>query len=169
MFKTKKKLEFKVNDKGKLDTYDYTLNRFMTIPLLYESIMEFGKYNRNYAMIFGIGMVKKIEHTDHNYDIVWMNFGRMDRPVVVWEYNARKQLVTLSRNKFAIFYGFMKYLKHKNGKLYPTLYARVLQGMYVPTAFDVKKKYSDFEFDQEDDNSANFKEFLDDLQEIKDE
>lgn len=169
MFKTKKTIVFQAQENGNLDYTDKRLARFMTIPLKYESLMAFGVFNKNrYKMVFGIGMVKKIEHTEKNYDIVWMNFGNYDRPVIVWEYNARKQMITLSRNKFAFMYGFLKLLKNKQGKPVPTLYARALQGMYVPTAFDVKKKYSNFEFDQEDDNSENFQEFMDDIMEIKD-
>ena len=115
----------------------------------------------------GIGLVDKVVGGD-KYDIVYMNFGSTTRAVVVWEYNARKQIATLSRGKYAMMYGFIRVLKNDAGKRRAVLYARALQGWYVPTAYDVKKKYKDFQFDKEDDNDSNFKEFLDDLQEIKD-
>ena len=166
--KTKKRITFKQKENGDLDFRDKRLSRFMTIPFQFESIMMFGKMWNDYAMCFGIGMVSKIVNTDRNYDIVYMNFGKSDRPVIVWEYNARKQMATLSRNKYAIFYGFLKVLK-KDQKRKTVIYARALQGLYVPTAFDLKKKYPNVNYDEKNEKDEQFTEFLSDIQEIKDD
>ena len=167
--KTKKSIKFSPErEVEKVDWSNNALYHFMVVPFQWESLMSFGKIHNDYGMVFGIGMVKRIIRTDKNYDLVYMNFGRKDRAVIVWEYNARKQLVTLSRNKYAIFYGFSKGIKIKQGRKL-VLYARALQGLYVPTAFDVKKKYKDFVFDKADDQEKDFEDFLKDIQEIKDE
>ena len=81
--KTKKRIAFKQKENGDLDFSDKRLFRFMTIPFQFESIMMFGKMCKNYVMAFGIGMVRKIVNNE-KYDLVYMNFGNIDRPVVVW-------------------------------------------------------------------------------------
>lgn len=157
---------FKENAEGELDYTDPLLYKIGLIPFCGESILGFGRMDKDKQKVMGIGMVSKIVTAEY-YDMVYMNFGRHDRPVVVWEYNSRKQLVTLSRNKYAIFYGFIKMLV-KNNEKKPVLYARALQGWYVPTAFDVKKKFPDFKYDEKEENDTEFTEFLNDIQEIKD-
>lgn len=170
MAKKRHKIWFKGFTNGDLDYTDKRYHRFMLVPFQFESIMTFGKMWNNYAMMFGIGLVTKVVRTDKNYDIVYMSFGRKERPVIVWEYNTRKQLVTLSRHKYATIYGFVRMLKSDKDK-YPriTLYARAIQGWYVPTQFDIKKKYPDFEFDGEDNQDKEFEELLSDVQEITNE
>lgn len=167
MGKYKKTIAFKQKANGDLDFTDRRLFRFMLIPFQFDSLFMFGKIKKDFTKVMGIGLVDKVVGGD-KYDIVYMNFGSTTRAVVVWEYNARKQIATLSRGKYAMMYGFIRVLKNDAGKRRAVLYARALQGWYVPTAYDVKKKYKDFQFDKEDDNDSNFKEFLDDLQEIKD-
>lgn len=167
--KYKRTVVFKTKNDKEMDYSDMRLYHFMLVPYQWESIMTFGKLHKEFAMAFGIGLVSRIVHNE-KYDIVYMNFGQKDRPVLVWEYNARKQLVTLSRNKYAIFYGFMRFtFKDSQTGYVRVLYARALQGLYVPTQFDVKKKYPDFKFDEAEQKDTEFAEFLEDLQEIKDE
>lgn len=166
--KYKRTVVFKSTEDGKVDFSDLRLLRFMMVPLQWESLMTFGKLTNRGAPAFGIGLVSKVVKTDKGYDVVYMNFGKFDRPVIVWEYNARKQLVTLSRNKYAMFYGFVRNAKtEKRNRL--VIYARALQGWYVPTQFDIQKKYKEFEFDQENEQDVEFKEFMEDIMEIKDE
>lgn len=166
--KVKKELVFKSTEDNKIDYTDLRLFRFMMVPFQWESIMSFGRLANGYAMVFGIGLVSKVERTKKGYDIVYMNFGQKDRPVIVWEYNTRKQLATVKRNQYATFYGFARKLKFENNTRI-VLYARALQGWYVPLAFEVKKKYDDFPIEEDNDSNIEFKEFLDDIMEIKDD
>lgn len=168
MYKTKKRLKFvKVENKNK----NY-INTFMLCPFKGDSIMWFGSMNEhNFVKIFGIGRVDRIVKKE-KYDLVYMDFGGKTRvrPVIVWEYNAKKQILTLKRNTFATIYGFAKYIplkmKGKDTRVI-VIYARALQGWYVPTMFDIKKNHNDFKYD--DDNDTEFEELLDDFQEITDE
>ena len=128
--------------------------------LVYCGTME--KYtDRNLCM--GMGVVTYIEHGEA-FDIVNIKFGeKYNRRVVVIHNHARKQIYTLKRGQFALFCGYYKNYTI-NGKIKSIFFAKMLQGMYVPKSFDIKKMekgddISDLAQEEEKDLST----FLDDI------
>ena len=117
-----------------------------------ESVVLFShtKYSdKRYRLFYGIGVVYRVVKGE-KCDLVYINFGlmknRKPRLVVVFDNHARRQLITLKRGQVCNVYGLARFYEHKkqvDGKetksLKFGLYAKALQGWYVPTSFDIKK------------------------------
>lgn len=117
----------------------------------------------NMTLFWGIGNVFKIERGE-NFDIVYADFGfaKNPRAVVITHNQARRQILTLKRGQFALFWGQAKTFKKPSkfkGVANPTyrewaLFGYVVSGFYVPKAFDVKKMESDIENGIEQDETV---------------
>jgi len=92
----------------------------------------------DFTIAVGIGLVKSIKKGEE-FDLVGMDFGRgFARQIYVKNNHARRQIYTLKKGQYAWFYGLMKV--YKNGsKLKSVLYAKALQGWYVPKQMDIIK------------------------------
>ena len=117
-----------------------------------ESLMLFSYSLRNkkkYRLFYGIGVVYRVVKGEKQ-DLIYINFGMFrehkTRLVVAYENHARRQIMTLKRGQVCQVYGVCRYFSTKmehNGittnavKL--GLYARAIQGWYVPTMLDIKK------------------------------
>lgn len=117
-----------------------------------ESLMMFSYSMHNkkrYRLFYGIGVVYRVVKGDKQ-DLIYINFGmfreHQTRLVVAYENNARRQILTLKRGQVCQVYGVCRYFtteielngkKTKGVKL--GLYARAIQGWYVPTMIDLKK------------------------------
>ena len=110
-------------------------------------------YHKSLTQFFGWGKVWKIEHGE-KFDIVCIQFGfdRKIRDVVVFDNHARRQILTLKKGQYCLCGGQAKmYLRSSddspNAKRFKqwTFIAYMLQGMFVPTMFDVKKRNKDIE------------------------
>lgn len=110
-----------------------------------ESLIYFGKTEQEdrYTLCLGVGRVVSIK-TGETFDWVKINFGRhYSKDIVVKHNHARRQIYTLKKGQLAWFYGYATTIHKKDGSLQTLLYAKGLQGWYVPKMFDIKKIDSD--------------------------
>lgn len=96
---------------------------------------------------FGFFIPLKISRGE-NFDIVDAQFGltKKTRALLVTNNHARRQLLTLKKGQFAIAYGEARLIVSKNQYGYSKQWhfnAYMIQGLYVPKAFDVKKHNQD--------------------------
>ena len=117
-----------------------------------ESVVLFShtKYSdKRYRLFYGIGIVYRVVKGE-KCDLIYINFGllktRKPRLVVVFENHARRQIMTLKRGQVAQVYGLARFYEMKkqvDGKEQKSLkfglYAKGLQGWYVPKSFDINK------------------------------
>lgn len=94
--------------------------------------------NAKRKFVLGVGRTIKIMK-GQEFDMIQMDFGSgVWKDIIVKSNHARRQIYTLKRNQYAWFYGFMTtYME--NGELHTSLFARALQGWYVPKNMDIKK------------------------------
>ena len=94
--------------------------------------------DNKFTIAVGIGLVKSIKKGE-DFDLVGMDFGRgYAREIYVKNNHARRQIYTLKKGQYAWFYGLMKAYK-QDGKIKSVLYAKALQGWYVPKNMDIIK------------------------------
>ena len=96
----------------------------------------------------GIGVVKMITK-GKDFDVIKVMFGITNkcRDVIVYHTRARRQILTLKTGQYGLFYGTAKLSYSEIPREGQTPYykkqyslmAYMVQGMYVPTMFDVKK------------------------------
>lgn len=118
-----------------------------------EYIFYFGVHTYNdakYRLFLGVGTVCRIAKGD-TCDILMVNFGihskHPQKYVYVKTNHARRQILTIKRGWVATIQGVIIYKKKqfvdKQGqpfeKLVEIMYARGIQGWYVPTLLDIKK------------------------------
>ena len=117
-----------------------------------ESLMFFSyatRKQKKYRMFYGIGIVYRVVKGDKQ-DLVYVNFGlfkeKKTRLVVAYDNHARRQILTLKRGQVCHIYGLCRYfttdveingIKAKGIRL--GLYAKGIQGWYVPTMLDIRK------------------------------
>ena len=117
-----------------------------------ESLMLFSSSTHNkkkYRQFYGIGTVYRVVKGDKQ-DLIYINFGAFPthktRLVVAYENHARRQIMTLKRGQVCQVYGLCRYyttdveingVKSKGVRL--GLYAKGIQGWYVPTMLDIRK------------------------------
>ena len=125
-----------------------------------ESVMILPHTFRKMAHFMGIGLVMKISR-GNEFDVVNVRFGIQNkiRPIVVRDSKARRQLITLKRGQYGIFYGVAQLTSFKNenykdqDRYYKqwSFFALALQGMFVPKMFDIKKRKEDIDNGEEID------------------
>lgn len=109
-----------------------------------EALFNFGEiHDTKYSFVFGIGCVLGISHSE-KFDVVTINFGRRIRKVICDTNHPRRQVYTLKVGQFANVLGVFKRWKHydkENGKWKweYIMFARALQGWYVPKQFDMEQ------------------------------
>ena len=117
-----------------------------------ESLMLFSYSMHNhkrYRMFYGIGVVYRVVKGEKQ-DLLYVNFGifkeKKTRLVVVYDNHSRRQLLTLKRGQVCQIYGLCRYFttdimlngqKTKGVRL--GLYAKGINGWYVPTMLDIRK------------------------------
>ena len=117
-----------------------------------ESLMLFSYSmydNKKYRPFYGIGVVYRVVKGEKS-DLIYINFGlfkeHKTRIVVAYENHARRQILTLKRGQVCQVYGMCRYfitdieingVKSKGVRL--GLYAKGIQGWYVPTMLDIKR------------------------------
>lgn len=122
-----------------------------------ESLLFFPKAsNRGYSLFFGVGRIYSISKGE-NFDIVHVIFGvetMRDRTILVADNHGRRQVQTLKKGQFALFYGVCVnrvmdreiMSKYTNKPIKPKVtifYAYMVQGMYVPRTIDIQKLNED--------------------------
>lgn len=117
-----------------------------------ESLMlySYSMHNKKrYRLFYGIGVVYRVVKGDKQ-DLIYINFGMFRehprRLVVAYENHARRQVMTLKRGQVCQVYGVCRYIMTEfelNGKkqkgIRLGLYARAINGWYVPTMLDIRK------------------------------
>lgn len=117
-----------------------------------ESLMLFSysiHEHKRYRLFYGIGTVYRVVKGDKQ-DLVYINFGifkeTQTRLVVVYDNHSRRQLLTLKRGQICQVYGMCRYfqtnvkVKGRDAKgVRLGLYAKGINGWYVPTMFDIRK------------------------------
>ena len=117
-----------------------------------ESLMLFAystHNNKKYRLFYGIGIVYRVVKGDKQ-DLIYVNFGAFPthktRLVVAYDNHARRQILTLKRGQVCQVYGICRYfttdieingVKSKGVRL--GLYAKGIQGWYVPTMLDIRR------------------------------
>ena len=111
-------------------------------------LMGYASYKgRKQRLFYGVGVVYRVVKGD-KVDMVYINFGMFPnhttRVVFVYENHARRQILTLKKGQVCHVYGMARYyrVKYDNGTkeaIKLGIYARALQGWYVPTMLDIKR------------------------------
>ena len=145
-----------------------------------ESLMLFSysMYNKKkYRPFYGIGVVYRVVKGE-KFDLIYINFGlfkeHKTRLVVAYENHARRQIMTLKRGQVCQVYGMCRYfttevevngVKSKGVRL--GLYAKAIQGWYVPTMLDIRKMPTNEDLvapsEKEEEVQKTFEEVLDDF------
>lgn len=117
-----------------------------------ESIIFFGKaeYKRkSYRMFYGIGYVYRVVKGE-KCDLIYINFGMFPnmrpRLVVALDNRARRQTLTLKRGQLCQVYGlcrnyttYFEYNGEQHKRVRMGLFARGLNGWYIPTMLEINK------------------------------
>lgn len=146
-----------------------------------EALMLFSdaKYRgKKYRLFYGVGKVYRIARGEKQ-DYVYINFGifhtKKPRLVVVYDNQARRQIMTLKRGQVCQVYGLCRYImsevEFNNGqkKFWRRLglYASAIQGWYVPTMLDIKKMPTNNDIvpqsEKEEDLGETFSSVLDEF------
>lgn len=137
-----------------------------------ESLLFFPKIpSRSYTLFFGIGRIYKINH-GQDFDIVDTIFGVetiKGRKILVIDNHARRQVQTLKKGQYALFYGICvnKYAdvevkaKYGDRMVRPKVaifYAYMIQGMFVPRTLDIQKLNEDIANGIEEDQQVEMSE-----------
>ena len=113
-----------------------------------ETLMHFGvcKINKiNYRQVWGVGRVRRISKGD-KFDLVYISFGieHKWKRIIVIDNFARRQIMTLKRGQICQVYGVCRYfttdVKLKGQQVKGQrlgLYAKGIQGWYVPKVMDI--------------------------------
>lgn len=145
-----------------------------------ESLMLFGetKYkNKKFRPFYGIGVVYRVVKGDKG-DLIYINFGlfpnHKTKLVVAYDNHARRQTLTLKRGQVCQVYGMCRFyttkidingVKKKGVRL--GLYAKGIQGWYVPTMLDIRKMPTNEDLaaptEKEQEIQQTFEEVLDDF------
>lgn len=105
--------------------------------------------DKRYRLFYGVGIVYRVVKGE-KCDLVYINFGllkqRKPRLVVVFDNHARRQIMTLKRGQVAQVYCLARFYELKKSDnpserkaIKFGLYAKGLQGWYVPKSFDIKQ------------------------------
>ena len=145
--KLKKEMGIETNQPYVMPTFTGTMEHTKD-----EALMLFSYSYQNKQKIrpfYGVGVVYRVVKGNKN-DLVYINFGlfphNKPRLVVVYDNHSRRQLLTLKRGQVCQVYGICRYfvenvevngVKAKGVKL--GLFAKGIQGWYVPTMLDIKK------------------------------
>lgn len=166
----------KINEEEKI--VSLPIQKLNHIP--YESIVLFShsRVSRKKCKIFfGIGIVYRVVKGE-KCDLVYINFGlfptQKPRLVVVFENHARRQLITLKRGQVCSVYGLARFYERKKEQdgvetkdLKFGLYAKAIQGWYVPTMFDIRKMPTNEDVvnptEKEENLMDTFEDVLDDF------
>lgn len=126
---------------------------------------------------FGIGKVFKVLKGEE-YDLVFVEFKpttnenyKSIRTIIVKNNHPRRQILTLKRGQFAMFYGRAYLVLQEPKKPDGTtakykkwqLYANALQGWHTPTMFDIKRMEKDNELDEYELMSDKQKDLFDNI------
>ena len=139
-----------------------------------ESILYFNGYRDDEKLFWGIAKVIKVFKGD-KFDVVNARFGiggnTKIRPVMVFDNHARRQLLTIKQGQYAEFYGTAQVMVKKlepqdtNYKEGEYRYLRqwnfaayMIQGKYLPTSFDVKKRNKEIASGETIDDFENLTE-----------
>ena len=111
-------------------------------------------------LCMGVGKVNKVQK-GNKFDLVTMFFGRISREIIVVNNHARRQIFTLKVGQYASFVGYATAYA-EDGKQKLQLYAKGLQGWFVPKTMDIKKiDPNDIEqMTEENESKINFIEEL---------
>lgn len=141
-----------------------------------QSIMLFGSEIKGYRWFYAIGHIKRIEHFE-KYDLVYARFGGGEylSVCVVYETNARRQLLTCKLGHYAQFYGVSDYIKYEyNGKTKKRhrYYLKAINGWYVPQLIEIKKKNLQLDRPKErimsEEENKSMLTFIDDIKNMLD-
>lgn len=111
-------------------------------------------------LCMGVGRVNKIQK-GNKFDLVTMFFGRVVREIIVVNNHARRQIFTLKVGQYASFIGYAN-AYNQDGKQKLQLFAKGLQGWFVPKTIDTEKiDPNDIEqMTEENESKINFIEEL---------
>ena len=146
-----------------------------------ESLMFFGWEtfkSRTYRHFFGIGRCYRVVKGE-NIDYLWVNFGmnrkHTRRCIRVIDNHSRRQLLTLKRGHVCMVYGVaMFYIDDKkldkgvHDLTHLPMYAKGVQGWYVPTQLEIKKMVKNGNIEQELFETNTEKENNDEIRDILD-
>ena len=143
--------------------YTNEINQFVSFKP-HQTILYFGKDldTKMGVICLGVGIVKKIEKGE-TFDILYMDFGnRRLKRVIAGTNHSRRQIYTTKLNQYAWVYGYKKTYRKKGSTkkqklLESVIFAKAIQGWYVPKQFDIKKvDPNDFGKVMEDEETTNF-------------
>lgn len=132
---------------------------------------------RKYRPFYGIGIVYRVVRGE-SQDLIYIKFGALPtvktRVVYVYDNHSRRQLLTLKRGQCCQIFGMARYYSTKitlNGKetkgTHIGLYAKGVNGWYVPTMMDIRKMPSNEDLvpptDKEKDLQKTLEEVLEDF------
>lgn len=114
-----------------------------------ESLMLFGSTEFNhhtFRQFYGIGAIMCIKHFER-FDKVFVKFGvsAYTRCLLVFETNARRQILTLKKGQYAQFYGVLRFIQNEDLSYCKSVYRLMMccvamNGWFVPPLLEIKKK-----------------------------
>lgn len=129
-----------------------------------ESLMYLGsmpKYPKHHWCL-GVGTVYRVKKGE-NVDLVYINFGKYTREILVINNHARRQIYTLKRGQLATYYGFYRMYKNKKGKVFSKFYAQGFNAWYVPKTMDIKR-YDTTDLEHlENEQETDLSSFIDEI------
>ena len=145
--------------------YLHDISNFVSFKL-HQSLFYFGADTdkKSGVIVLGVGLVKRIEK-GKDFDIVYVDFGnRKLKQVIAGNNHTRRQVYTLKYGQYAWVYGLKRtyYIKgtKKTDKQFKTcIFAKALQGWFVPKQFDIKNM-DQVDFDKV---SEETQEYINDL------
>lgn len=133
-----------------------------------EALFNFGEYqDTKFAFVYGVGLILAINHSE-KFDTIWVNFGRRKRRIIVDMNHARRQVYTLKVGQYAHIIAIYRRYKHFNEETQTweseyLMFARALQGWYVPKQFDIEKGNDNFR-DMTEEETIEINNILDNLE-----
>lgn len=163
-----------------LNEEDMLLNTTGQMEHIYEeSLMLFSyswKNRKRYRLFYGIGTVYRVVKGEKQ-DLIYINFGlfpdHQTKLVVAYDNIARRQALTLKRGQPCQVYGLCRYYKtefetedgRKLKRVRLGLYAKGINGWYVPTMMDIKRMPTNEDIvdpsEKEEELLENFDDVLD--------
>ena len=159
--------DFSLNTTGQME---HTMN---------ETLMLFSYSWRNrkrYRLFYGVGTVYRVVKGEKQ-DLIYINFGvfpeNQTKLVVAYDNIARRQVLTLKKGQPCQVYGLCRYYTtefetedgRKLKRVRLGLYAKGINGWYVPTMMDIKKMPTNEDVvdpsEKEEELLENFDDILD--------
>ena len=159
--------DFSLNTTGQME---HTMN---------ETLMLFSYSWRNrkrYRLFYGVGTVYRVVKGEKQ-DLIYINFGvfpeNQTKLVVAYDNIARRQVLTLKKGQPCQVYGLCRYYTtefetedgRKLKRVRLGLYAKGINGWYVPTMMDIKKMPTNEDIvdpsEKEEELLENFDDILD--------